>query len=335
MYKNFKITEEERQQILEMHMSHGYKQLLNEQDAATTSIYNGYSSYGGTDEDELVKGFLSIKDVNHYKKVESEIASLGGYATLQDVLNGELNLGDYDVANEIYKHLNSIPGIKADFMKRVNHEIGRTTFEMGTYKITLSSPEALDDAPNWDKVVSYLSANKFPPNYTSKIVLDKNDDGSTIRVKVYDSQGRELRFVDWGGVYANKKAGGYNFRLGDWTWDGTKPVIPSMDITNPTKSASGFAQNEDDILKNNKILGIGSRNDLVKKIQRFLYLEYEDKINANELPNPGCSVDADENLVCDGIYGPKTKQLVLKYQEDNGLDGKDGYVGNETYRSMF
>ena len=30
MYKNFKITEEERQQILESHMSHGYKKPLND-----------------------------------------------------------------------------------------------------------------------------------------------------------------------------------------------------------------------------------------------------------------------------------------------------------------
>lgn len=30
MYKNFKITEEERQQILESHMSHGYKKPLKE-----------------------------------------------------------------------------------------------------------------------------------------------------------------------------------------------------------------------------------------------------------------------------------------------------------------
>ena len=34
MYKNFNITEEERQQIMEMHKSHGYKQLINEQDVA-------------------------------------------------------------------------------------------------------------------------------------------------------------------------------------------------------------------------------------------------------------------------------------------------------------
>ena len=214
MYKNFNITEEERQQILEMHMSHGYKQLLNEA-----------------------------------------------------------------------------------------------------------------DAPNWDKVKSYLSTNKFPPNYTSKVEVDDSN------VNVYDSQGRRIRFWYDGTVYANKKAGGDSLALGKWTWDGTKPVIPSMDITNPTKAAAGYAQNEDDILKNNKILGIGSRNDLVKKIQGELYSEYEDEIKANELPNPGCSVDADENTICDGIYGQKTKQLVSRYQEDNGLN-KDGYVGNETYRAL-
>jgi len=223
MYKNFNITEEERQQILEMHMSHGYKQLLNEQTVA----------------------------------------------------------------------------------------------------------------PNWDKVVSYLSANKFPPNYTSKVEISKDvDDGSTYAVYVYDSQGKSIRFWRDGDVSANKKAGGYGSLLGKWTWDGTKPVIPSMDILNPTKSAAGYAQNEDDILKNNKILGVGSRNDLVKKIQGKLYWKYEDEINAKTLPNPGCSVDADENEICDGIYGQKTKQLVLKYQEENGLN-KDGYVGNETYRVMF
>jgi hypothetical protein len=31
MYKNFKITEKEKKQILEMHLSHGYKKPLNEQ----------------------------------------------------------------------------------------------------------------------------------------------------------------------------------------------------------------------------------------------------------------------------------------------------------------
>jgi len=242
-------------------------------------------------------------------------------------------MDDYDVANQIYNHLNSIPGIKAEFMKRVHPEVGDVTFVLDTYKITLSTPGASYDAPNWDKVVSYLSTNKFPPNYTSKVEVNNSFDGINDNVEVYDSQGKRIRFWDDGDVYANKIAGGTTSKLGKWTWDGTKPVIPSMDILNPTKSAAGYAQNEDDILKNNKILGVGSRNDLVKKIQGKLYRFYEDEIKANKLPNPGCSLDADGEKICDGIFGQKTKQLVSKYQEDNGLK-KDGYVGNETYRNI-
>ena len=339
MYKNFNITEEERQQIMEMHKSHGYKQLINEQDAATTSIYKGYTGVPvgpyrrsglGTDEDELVKGFSSIKSVDQYKKVEGEIAKYGGYATLQDVLNGELGMDDYDTANKIDKHLSSIPGIQADFSYRLDKPTGNVTFEVGSYKITLSAPEVSDAAPNWDKVKSYLLTNKFPPNYTSKVEVDD----LVSQVNVYDSQGRKITFDDDGGVSANKKAGGTHFYLKDWTWDGTKPVIQSMDITNPTKAAAGFAQNRDDIIKNNKILGVGSKNDTVDSVQRALYYYYEDEINTKKLPNPGCSVDPDGFPTCDGIFGQKTKQLVLKFQEDNGLK-KDGYVGNETYRALY
>jgi hypothetical protein len=330
MYKNFNITEEEKQQIMEMHKSHGYKQLLNEQDAATTSIYNGYRGMG-TNEDELVKGFSSIKSFDQYKKVEGEIASYGRYKTLQDVLNGELGLDDYDTANKIDKHLKSIPGVSSTFLYRQDKQSGNVTFSLQSFKITLSKPEVPSGAPNWDKVKSYLLANKFPPNHTSKIEVS---DGEVTWISVYDSQGRKIVFYADGTVNANKKANGDRFYIGNWTWDGTKPVIPSMDITNPTKSAGGYAKNEDDILKNNKVLGVGSRNDLVKKVQEALYNTYDDEINTKKLPNPGCTLDADENPICDGVYGQKTKQLVSKYQEDNGLN-KDGFVGNETYRSLF
>ena len=33
MYKNFKLTDEERKQIMEMHKSHGYKKMINEDDS--------------------------------------------------------------------------------------------------------------------------------------------------------------------------------------------------------------------------------------------------------------------------------------------------------------
>jgi hypothetical protein len=41
MYKNFKITEKERQQILESHMSHGYRQPLNELGSREIDLVRG------------------------------------------------------------------------------------------------------------------------------------------------------------------------------------------------------------------------------------------------------------------------------------------------------
>lgn len=41
MYKNFKLTEEEKSQILEMHQSHGYKKSINELDDRDIDIIRG------------------------------------------------------------------------------------------------------------------------------------------------------------------------------------------------------------------------------------------------------------------------------------------------------
>lgn len=41
MYKNFKLTEKERQQILESHMSHGYRKPLNELDSKEIDLVRG------------------------------------------------------------------------------------------------------------------------------------------------------------------------------------------------------------------------------------------------------------------------------------------------------
>lgn len=41
MYKNFNLTDEERKQIMEMHMSHGYKTPLNELDRKEVNLIRG------------------------------------------------------------------------------------------------------------------------------------------------------------------------------------------------------------------------------------------------------------------------------------------------------
>jgi hypothetical protein len=114
---------------------------------------------------------------------------------------------------------------------------------------------------------------------------------------------------------------------GTWEWDGNKPVL-----TLPmTKKAVGYAETEEDIKDNNKILYTGSKNDLVKRVQFEILLSTKGKYN------PGCKTDADgdyKSSLCDGVFGPKTKKGVQDFQRDNGLKDKSGIVGAETWELL-
>ena len=73
MYKNFKLTEKERQQILESHMSHGYRQPLNETAGKSLDI-----NEAGRNPVKMV--INSILRKNGIKKVESSTTSVRGFS---------------------------------------------------------------------------------------------------------------------------------------------------------------------------------------------------------------------------------------------------------------
>lgn len=79
MYKNFNITEEERKQIMEMHMSHGYKQPINEIEKYVPGIdspeeEDELSTEFGYDDDEDEKDpFSSIKNDDFYDEKLKDI----------------------------------------------------------------------------------------------------------------------------------------------------------------------------------------------------------------------------------------------------------------------
>jgi hypothetical protein len=114
---------------------------------------------------------------------------------------------------------------------------------------------------------------------------------------------------------------------GTWEWDGNKPVL-KLPLT---KKAVGFAQTEEDITDNKKILYIGSRNDLVKRVQ------YEILVYSSGTENCGCKKGDDDKFkpsLCDGIFGPKTKRGVQYFQKSERLKDKTGIVGAETWDAM-
>ena len=121
--------------------------------------------------------------------------------------------------------------------------------------------------------------------------------------------------------------GGSRYLTGTWEWDGTKPVLKGR----LTRKAVGYAETEEDITNNKKILYIGSKNDLVKRVQFDILYWSKGKTNV------GCKKDTDGTYkpsTCDGIFGPKTKKGVQDYQRAEGLRDKSGIVGAETWASM-
>lgn len=115
-------------------------------------------------------------------------------------------------------------------------------------------------------------------------------------------------------------------RYGKWRWDGNKVVFEWP----TTKSSSGYVSDSDtevnSVTKGNKIINIGSSGPVVKWFQNQL----ADYYDTDEGLGAGCKDDKEN---CDGKFGPKTKELVKKYQRENGLH-VDGIIGAETARFM-
>lgn len=137
-----------------------------------------------------------------------------------------------------------------------------------------------------------------------------------------------LSTVDGTWVLDNKESGGFKLVGFD-----TRDSSVKGDVT---KKASAYVTDTDTDLKvalvdNNKIMGKGSKGNLVKKVQSYLLnngYEKFDKIS-NETQN--CKLNIG---YCDGIYGSGTSAAVKQFQTDKGLKSKDGVVGKETIKAM-
>lgn len=143
---------------------------------------------------------------------------------------------------------------------------------------------------------------------------------------VENSNGTYTSFYNNGDIDYSPKAGSRQVK-GTWEWDGTKPVLKGL----LTRKAVGYAETEEDITNNKKILYIGSKNDLVKRVQFEILYWSKGKTNV------GCKKDTDGKYkpsLCDGIFGPKTKKGVQDYQRAEGLKDSSGIVGAETWDSM-
>ena len=124
-------------------------------------------------------------------------------------------------------------------------------------------------------------------------------------------------------------------RAGKWSWDGSKIILDNN--SGMTKRASGYFTEDDGpadfeglkvaVFEKNKIGNIGAKGPVVKFIQHHVTPGSEDNLGTGA----GCGSN-EEN--CDGVYGPKTKELVKKWQQKYYVATADGIWGKQTTR-MF
>jgi hypothetical protein len=121
-------------------------------------------------------------------------------------------------------------------------------------------------------------------------------------------------------------------QVGKWSWDGSKIIFNKK--AGMSKQAVGLFTEEDGpadseglkvaVFEKNKIGNIGAKGPVVKYIQHNVTPGTEDNVGTGA----GCGYDREK---CDGVYGPKTKELVKKIQKEYNVTD-DGIWGKETTR---
>jgi hypothetical protein len=199
-----------------------------------------------------------------------------------------------------------------------------------------SSTQSTDDA-DYSKIVKYYSGNT-DANWTFVSAGTLDDNGKIydkIKVKTKDTakNGNDchMNIFDDKDVYKNYCKKSKTVR-GKWSWDGDKPTF-TWD-SSITKSSPGYVSDTDAdfsaVTDDNKIMGLGAKGSLVKKVQNFLASNgYTGETFTNDIQ--ACATDVNS---CDGIYGVKTKNMVKKFQEDAEIK-VDGIFGEQTYDAMF
>ena len=211
--------------------------------------------------------------------------------------------------------------------------------ELTTKKIqnvTLPTLEQLilrDVKDDYAKVVKYYKdgndSNWFVEDITQYdswryLNLKKSSDKSNCKMTIY---------VDNNEVNKKncKSINGVNipFLQGKWKWAGNKPSLNFKTKDFITKNATGYYQDTDVDTQRGKIMNIGSRGPMVKKVQQWLSINGHG--DTKEIAgNEKCKTDVN---LCDGVYGKKTKDAVIKFQKLADIN-VDGIVGDETLLAM-
>jgi hypothetical protein len=228
MYKNFLLTESEKEEILNMHKKHGYGNPLNEQavdiNIGIAKEIHASVSGPGTDPTKFRNGVLKIKDAAQFSLVNAELKKLYSELDVAGWINSDMGVDNLYTVEMVSKHLKSI-GVNNTYETNADkYKPSVKYFKTNSFKL-LTGFKGAKQQKYSDGTMSYLIngvtyfangrkmlANKTMANYTCKDPEFKVAPKKVLiptPKELKDANGIKL-FQDWLDVNAKGWAVGYN-----------------------------------------------------------------------------------------------------------------------------
>jgi hypothetical protein len=259
MYKNFLLTESEKEEILNMHKRHGYGNPLNEQAEDINNVIakeiHASVSGPGTNPKNFRNGVLKIKSATQFWQVNKLLLGMYSNLGIMGWINDDMDGANLYTVEIVSKHLKSI-GINNEYKTEDSVDANRKPikyFKTNSFKL-LAAPKVA--APK----VATTSWKDFPCVTGFKgATQQKLKDGSvsyTIKGVTYYSNGRKMM--------ADKTMANYTCKDPEFKVAPKKVVIPTP---RELKDTNGIKLFQDWLDVNVKGWAVGYKDGVLNKGQ--------------------------------------------------------------------
>lgn len=249
MYKNFLLTESEKENILNMHKKHGYGSPLNEQVNPALGIakeIHASVSGPGTDPTKFRNGVAKIKDAAQFSLVNAELKKLYSELDIAGWINDDMGVDNLYTVEMVSKHLKSI-GVNNTYETNADkYKPSVKYFKANSFKL-LSAPAA-DPWLKYPCVTGFKGAKQ-----------QKYNDGTIsylINGVTYFGNGRKM--------LANKTMANYTCKDPEFKVAPKKVLVPTP---KELKDANGVKLFQDWLDVNVKGWAVGYKDGIINKGQ--------------------------------------------------------------------
>jgi len=307
------------------------RRVISEQNAPVKNAVKGYDDLKnavmgpGTNEDKLLNVFSTIiTSKADFDKINAELqknpyrvgqsqARPNGYTSILDVLNGELELGDYQTANTLKNSLAKI-GVNLSFegVKNANRpQDGFISVKPDSFKIGGGVPKEGGTTSSVIDTVGSVLPGVTKSSVSGVEAALKQFPNSRVQFIIDPKTGAQRYFQST--MDGSKMTG-----RGNWSIQNGKMTY-QKDGSSPAREIGGVrvAPTEDAVKSGTAFVESTMSGELVKKIQQALISQGFLKITKPT-----------------SYFGSKTDAAIKAFQKAKGLK-VDGKVGKNTYAALF